>query len=69
VTLAEAAGELGLDPSTLRRQIARGKLRARKVGPVWTVSPAALELYRREHLGRRGRYSADVVVDEGDEAP
>ena len=53
MTLAEAAVELGLEASTLRRQIGRGALRARKVGPVWTVSRRAVERYRLEHLGKR----------------
>ena len=53
MTLNEAALELGLDASTLRRQIARGSLRARKVGPVWTVTRPELARYRAEHLGKR----------------
>ena len=54
ITLADAAAELGLTSSTLRRQIERGSLRARKVGPVWTISRRELERYRAEHLGRIG---------------
>jgi len=53
MTLNEAAAELGLETSTLRRQIGRGSLRARKVGPVWTVTRRELERYRAEHLGKR----------------
>jgi excisionase family DNA binding protein len=53
MTLAQAAAALGLDASTLRRQIARGSLRARKVGPVWTVTRPEVERYRAAHLGRR----------------
>jgi excisionase family DNA binding protein len=53
MTLAEAAAELGLNPGTLRRQIHRGSLRARKVGRDWTVSRRECERYRAEHLGRR----------------
>lgn len=53
VTLNEAAALLGLSPDTLRVQANRGKLRARKVGPVWTVTPGEVERYRRESLGRR----------------
>ena len=52
MTLAEAAADLGLDTSTLRRQIARGSLRARKVGPVWTVSRREVDRYRAASLGR-----------------
>jgi hypothetical protein len=43
VTLNEAAVVLGLSPETLRVQINRGKLRAKKVGPVWTVTPHEIE--------------------------
>jgi len=50
VTLAEAAAALGLSPDTLRWQIKNGKLRGRKVGPVWTVTPREVERYRRESL-------------------
>lgn len=53
MTLAEAATILGLSPDTLRWQVRNGKLKARKVGPIWTVTPAAVEKYRREHLGKR----------------
>lgn len=55
MTLREAAQQLGITPDTLRQRIAAGSLRARKVGPVWTVTPAELERYRRESLGQRGR--------------
>ena len=53
MTLTEAAASLGLDASTLRRQVARGSLRARKVGPVWTVTKREVERYRSIHLGRK----------------
>lgn len=48
MTLAEAAQVLGVSPDTLRWQIRNGKLRGRKVGPVWTVTPKEVERYRRE---------------------
>ena len=50
LTLNEAAERLGLSDSTLRWQIRNGKLKARKVGPVWTVSEREVERYRRESL-------------------
>jgi excisionase family DNA binding protein len=53
MTLTEAAAELGVDASTLRHQIRRGSLRARKVGRDWTVSRRELARYRADHLGRR----------------
>lgn len=52
LTLAEAARVLGIDPGTLRVQIHNGKLKARKVGPIWTVSEREVERYRRESLRR-----------------
>lgn len=50
--LSEAAAELGVDPGTLRVQIHNGKLRAMKIGPIWTVSEKEVERYAREN--RRG---------------
>jgi hypothetical protein len=57
VPLSRAALELGLDPSTLRRQIALGRLAAEKIGGGrdWYVSAAEVERYRSENLGRVGR--------------
>jgi len=53
LTLAEAAVRLGVQAATLRRQIHRGKLRARKrrLGgyEVWVVSLAEIERYAREN--------------------
>lgn len=48
MTLAEAAASLGVSPETLRWQVRNGKLKARKVGPIWTVTPKEVERYRRE---------------------
>jgi excisionase family DNA binding protein len=50
LTLAEAAKRLNLSPETLRWQVRNGKLRARKIGPIWTVSEREVERYRRENL-------------------
>lgn len=49
MTLAEAATILGIHPDTLRRQVHLGKLKARKVGRDWTVTPREVERYRHEH--------------------
>ena len=49
MTLPEAAALLGVTAATLRQQIANGKLRARKVGRDWTVTPREVERYRKEH--------------------
>lgn len=49
MTLIEAAATLGVTPTTLRQQIAHGKLRAVKRGRDWWVTPREVERYRREH--------------------
>ena len=49
MSLAEAADELGLAPSTLRHQIRRGKLKARKRGRDWFVSALEVERYAAEN--------------------
>ena len=48
MTLTEAAAILHVTPDTLRQQIARGALRARKVGRDWHVTPREVERYRKE---------------------
>lgn len=52
LTLAEAAAELGLSSSTLRWQIANGKLKGVKYGKTWVISRRELDRYGREN--RRG---------------
>lgn len=61
LTLAEAAARLGLERDTLRRQVRRGKLRARKVGPIWTVSEREVERYARENRRTGIRPGAYIV--------
>ena len=53
MTLNEAAARLGLDPSTLRHQIANGALRATKRGRDWWVTAREVERYERDSLGQR----------------
>jgi excisionase family DNA binding protein len=55
LTLNQAATQLGLSPSTLLTQIKRGRLRARRVGPMWTVTEREVERYRAESVGKAGR--------------
>lgn len=38
LTLSELAGKAGIAQATLRQRIARGTLKASKVGPIWIVS-------------------------------
>jgi excisionase family DNA binding protein len=49
MTLAEAAAILSLSPDTLRRQAQRGKLKGRKYGKTWVVTPREVERYRVEN--------------------
>lgn len=58
MTLRQAAEALGVSADSLRNQIHNGRLRARKVGPVWTISERELERYRRESRGQPGRRPA-----------
>jgi excisionase family DNA binding protein len=49
MTLQEAAAILGVSPDTLRWQVRNGALKAKKVGPIWTVTPREVERYAKEH--------------------
>jgi predicted nucleotidyltransferase len=55
LTLAEAARELRISPSTLRNQVKAGRLRGRLVGKTYVTTSEEVERYRRESLGRVGR--------------
>lgn len=55
MTLNEAATILGVSPNTLRHQVANGRLRTEKHGSIHWVTPAEVERYRVENLGRYGR--------------
>jgi excisionase family DNA binding protein len=48
MTLKEAAVLVGVDPSTLRNQANKGRLRAQRVGRDWHVTRREVERYRRE---------------------
>ena len=49
MTLKDAAEVLGITPDTLRQQIANGKFRASKMGPLWVVKRKEVERYAKEH--------------------
>ena len=49
MTLNEAAVILGVTADTLRQQIHAGKLKARKVGRDWHVTPAEVKRYAAEN--------------------
>ena len=55
MTLSEAAKLLGCSADYLRVAANRGSLKAEKFGRDWLVTPAEVERYASEHLGRRGR--------------
>lgn len=49
MALKQAAALLGVTPDNLRGAIARGSLKATKIGRDWTVTPKEVERYRTEH--------------------
>jgi uncharacterized protein len=55
MTLAEAAVQLGVAPSTLRAQVGKGRLQARLAGKTYLVTPEEVARYRSRSRGRRGR--------------
>jgi excisionase family DNA binding protein len=65
MTLREAGELLGIRPGTLRQQIANGRLRARKVGRDWTVTPSEVERYRSTSRGHPGRPSRGRPAEDG----
>lgn len=60
MTVNEAAEALGVQPITVRKAIERGRMRASKRGPMWWVTPAAVEAYRVTSLGHRGPHQPAV---------
>lgn len=69
LTLTEAAARLGVTASTLRHQIANGKLRGRLVGKTWTVSEREIERYRADSLGCPGRRHAPSMSRKSPTVP
>jgi len=55
MTVTEAAQLLGLSPATLRRQIANGRIRARKLGRDWDIPEEEVRRYGALSRGRPGR--------------
>ena len=52
MTVTEAAKALGIAPSTIRHQIKNRKIAAHKMGENWYISPASVELYRKQNKRR-----------------
>jgi predicted site-specific integrase-resolvase len=63
LTLAEAGDRLGLSAVTLRRQVGRGKLKARLVGKTYVVTEREVARYAAESLGKRRRHAAASTAD------
>lgn len=57
ILLADAARALGLAPSTLRAQVANGRIGAWKIGPLWMTTQAEVDRYQAENRGKPGRPS------------
>lgn len=55
LSLAEAAEDLGTDPSWLRAEAAAGRFEAKLVGKTWVTTIQARDRYRAERAGRVGR--------------
>jgi excisionase family DNA binding protein len=55
MSLAEAAEELGVAAVTLRAQVDRRRLAARKFGKTYVTTRSEVERYRRQNLGKLGR--------------
>ena len=45
MTLNQAAAVLGITAATLRQQIGRGRIKARKIGRDWSVTAAEVKRY------------------------
>jgi len=49
LTLEQAAAQLGMSPASLRVQVHRGVLKARRLGPINVVDQTEVDRYRAEH--------------------
>jgi excisionase family DNA binding protein len=56
-TTLEAAEQLGISRQAVIKAIKRGTLKAKQYGRAYLISSKAIETYREEHLGKRGRPS------------
>jgi excisionase family DNA binding protein len=55
LTLADAADQLGLSPTTLAAQVRNGRMRARCFGKTWLTTTAEVARYREHSKGQPGR--------------
>jgi len=63
LTLAQAAGMLGVRPDTLRQQALAGKLRTAKLGRMHVTTRSWLDEYRAQHYMQQGR-PAETTPEE-----
>ena len=67
-SVAEAAEQLGLSPSSVRYAVARGAIKAVALHPrLNAIHRTEIERYRREHLGQRGKRKtplADALTEQ-----
>lgn len=59
ISLPEAAELYGFSSDYLRNLAQKGRLRARKVGPVWVTTPGDMETYIASRK-RRGTFRDDI---------
>lgn len=59
MTIAEAAESLGLSHHTIRNQVRAGRIAATRRGRDYWITPAAVEAYRAQRLGRPGHPRKD----------
>ena len=63
ISLPEAAELYGFNPDYLRTLAQKGRLRAQKVGPIWTTTPADIDDYIASRQ-KRGVYRDDIEVPD-----
>lgn len=61
ISLPDAAEAYGFSADYLRQLIHKGRLKGRKIGPIWTTTLADLEDYI-ESRKKRGVYREDIQI-------
>lgn len=63
ISLQEAAEYAGLTKDTLHNYVKRGRLRAKRLGPIWVTTRAAVDAYlasrELKHLPKQRRNTID----------
>ncbi|HSH03550.1 MAG TPA: hypothetical protein VLL52_13595 [Anaerolineae bacterium] len=63
ITLVEAGERYGFDSNYLGQLARRGRLKAKKYGPMWLTTPADVEDYIRTRQ-KSGFYREDIQIEE-----